>query len=873
MVDVGGYAIALGYIGCRGIRGSLSNTVARRKAGNGNGSAVGLAVVRPFAARYAYRNLILGFGNGELAELFLGNGVVALLCGARPVLSVSVATLANRGLGSRGGEVDRLTVYQTIYGNALSGKGRAIIHLVSVCRFNGKRCRKNLVRAGNGTRVVALAGYRYGYRASVGDIVAEGQVVILALLQNGVAVLDLGLLRLLKAVISYILQLPNRHVRRSNRLRRNVQRAFANRGNGVVRFASGAPLNARIGVARSTHFGLRAGSLYGSSFAVDQAIDVFSSACLGLKSSTVIHLTCGRRGYRQRSGRDLVGFRGCTSVVANARDGCLNVTRYVGEIALVVGNRVVGTLFQGVAVSVLHHGSPLVLLAVVHRIGGIIDSDALVGIGMVRIGNDGLAGDGKGAFGLYDVVVLGNELAGGVVGNGVRYLTLRNRGYATRCTNVGYLVGEEEVCANRYLGLRKRSAIVHLGGGLRRYRNGAGNDAQLSFARYHIGEVGAGNAHRNLLAIAHVYRRDGGRILRPVLAVYAVFNYQRAVVVSLRVGSGKRMGGAIVYVAQTCRVKRYHMGNARTRRDAQLALVLGNGVVAIAEAFGRSVFDGVVHFAFGNVGYRTGGLDLRDFTRHKACIARLLPAGNVRTRKSCAVIGLAVGCGRKRNNALIDGDGLFARHIALVIRAGNTNLNLSVLALLAVPGIVNVLCGDFGRVGGPIIAISAVFDSELAAVLVLCLCGARSMRLAIVRCFNVRGCKRYVVGNVLARDNAKNAFGLFDFVVRILVVVTMRPSDGVGLLVANVPHRAGCLDIRGFPLNKARTANGHLRQREGFTRVLPGVALGHQRYPALRNRKRTIFDAERHLSEVLADAAKVLSLEAHAISASIGLRD
>ena len=507
------------------------------------------------------------------------------------------------------------------------------------------------------------------------------------------------------------------------------------------------------------------------------------------------------------------------------------------------------------------------ILAVVYGIRGVINGDALVSVRMIWIRNDALASDGKRALSLHDVVVFSNELAGGVIGNSVGYRAFADVGNRARCTNIGYLIGKEEVCTNSYLRLGKRSAVVHLGGSLRRYRNPTGNNVQLRFAHYRIGEVSAGNADLHLLTIANVNGRDSRRILRPALAINAVFDYQRTIVACLCIGSRQLVCGAIVKMTQACRVERYLVSDARTRRDVQLALGLRNAVVIAVKAVTRGVHDGVVYRAFGNIGYRARCLNLGYLSISKAVASN----GHLGTRKRRAVVRLAVGCRRKRNDALGDGDGFFARHIAGVVLAGNTNLNLGVLSALPIPGVVYVLRGDVGRVGGPILAIGAVLDGKLAAILIFCLGDAGAMILAIVGCRNISRGKRYIVTDIVASLNLKRSLFLGNFVVRSLVVGTVRPSDGVGLFVANVLYRAGCRNVGNLAGYKAFVTRllptRNVGQREGFARVGPGMPLGLKRYLALSNIQLTVFNLEGYLDKVLAGVLELTSIKAHGVAA------
>ena len=152
------------------------------------------------------------------------------------------------------------------------------------------------------------------------------------------------------------------------------------------------------------------------------------------------------------------------------------------------------------------------------------------------------------------------------------------------------------------------------------------------------------------------------------------------------------MRGCIIYIGSVVR----HDGDAifgRKRRDAQLTLVLGDGVVVLVEASVCVVCDRVGDLALGNGGHGTRSANAGNLARHKAGVSLLLPAGNLGLDKRGAVVGLRAALGLQLNGALGD-----------LVRT----LDLAGIVADAFDGHCN-LAGGVGAVGG------AVFDVVVLA--------------------------------------------------------------------------------------------------------------------------------------------------------------
>ena len=140
-------------------------------------------------------------------------------------------------------------------------------------------------------------------------------------------------------------------------------------------------------------------------------------------------------------------------------------------------------------------------------------------------------------------------------------------------------------------------------------------------------------------------------------------------------------------------------------RDAQHALVLGDGVVVRVEALALGIDDRVRHLAVGNVGSAARGAHGGDLAVDEALIAELLPADNLGPGERGAVEHLRGAFALQFDRALGDGQLLRAVHVALVVaRAGRAKLNRR--------GIGHVGRRERAGVGHPVLAVKAVLDGH-----------------------------------------------------------------------------------------------------------------------------------------------------------------
>ena len=143
-------------------------------------------------------------------------------------------------------------------------------------------------------------------------------------------------------------------------------------------------------VGGRAHLGLAARGFECHFFTVDQA----NYLTRRLKFGAVVGLG-GTIGYHVvRCRIDLIRTRYRTAVVADARNGYQDVARNVGEVRLVVGNRVVGALNKLNPLLVGYGRCPLVLLAVIGFVLGVAHLCAIVCLrilGIFRV--DGLTGN------------------------------------------------------------------------------------------------------------------------------------------------------------------------------------------------------------------------------------------------------------------------------------------------------------------------------------------------------------------------------------------------------------------------------------------------------------------------------------------------
>ena len=158
-----------GHIGgsSRGL--GLLKRVARGQRGDGDGGAVGLAVVGELAAGGGDHDCVSALGDGQGAN-GLGDGVVrflgrVLVAIGSPGQLIGVLAAANRSLRTSGLEAEGLTIHDT--GNrALSGQGSAIVDLGSSRRGDG-----------NFLRVDRELAVNLGHTGEVGSLVSSRSVL------------------------------------------------------------------------------------------------------------------------------------------------------------------------------------------------------------------------------------------------------------------------------------------------------------------------------------------------------------------------------------------------------------------------------------------------------------------------------------------------------------------------------------------------------------------------------------------------------------------------------------------------------------------------------------------------------------------------
>ena len=709
-VQLGGDVLALGvpddeHVG-RGSNLAVGD-VRRRRAGRGglervalgqgadrHGGAMGRAVVGERAARGGHDNLVGGLGDGQLADGF-GDRVVRLLGGGacrRPVDGVGVVARVHLGLGAGGLEGRGLAVDEAGDG-AGGGQRLAVVDPGGTRRAHRQRRGRDAVRHVDAAGIVALAGHGHGHAARIGRVLGVRQLVVDAFSQLLFAVLHDRLLLLALTVVGNVGQAADGHL--GDALRRDGQRAVVLRSDIVIAFLGGIPRDARHRVGGRADLGLGTLGLSGRVLAADKAFDRRARS----QGFAVIDLGSAAGIHGQRSFRDLVRLHARARVAARAGDRHVD-DLHVHEVVGVVGHRVIATLDELVAVLVGDLGSPLVLRAVVDMVARLVDRDALIGIRVLRIGCDGLSRHRKSADVLADDVVVvlrtGLELVGDRVLGGAN-LGLRARRVHLAVTGK---VGPDEARVRTVRShvdpvLRKGRTVVHLGRAGRRQLDVALLDGKRLLCILIAAVVRGGSANLDGQG-AGIDRRDRGSVAAP-LGIGATLDAILKVHVGSRDGSRSRCGarfmrGCIIYIGSVVR----RDGDAifgRKRRDAQLALVLGDVVVVRVEASVRVVCDRVGDLALGNGGHGTRSANVGNLARHKAGVSLLLPAGNLGLDKRGAIVGLRAALGLQLNGALGD-----------LVRA----LDLAGIVVDAFDGHCN-LAGGVGALGG------AVFDGVVLA--------------------------------------------------------------------------------------------------------------------------------------------------------------
>ena len=727
-VNIGGHAV--GHTSCRRVRDSALDGVTLGQAGNGHVDTMSLAVIGSVIATGSGNNLIGGLGHRKGAEL-LRDGVVALLGGiarSSPIDGIGIGAGADLGLGTGSLEVGGLAIDEA-GDRALGGQSVTIVSLRVAGRSNSQRSRGNLVRTGHSARVVTLAGHRNGHGAHVGHVLREGQVVVGTFDQGLLTVLDLGLLRLFGAAVYNVRQSANRHTGSSNALAGNGQGTVVLRLDVVVGFLSSTPLDAHDFVGGGANLGLGTFGL-GSRFLV--AHETLNFATRGERLA-VVDLAVAVGINRERSRRNLVSFGCGAGVVTDASNGNGDGLG-VDEVTRVIGNRVIGTLYQGIALGILDLRGPLMFLAVINGIGRIANSSTRVALGVIGIGHDGLSRhlEGTELVGQNIVVVRSTFLE--LVRDGVFALANRSLGASRMNLAVAGEVGPNEASVGTVRThvdpiLSKGGAVIDLG----RARGGQLNVAFINsegllgvlVAAVVISGGANFNRHRT-----GVNCRNHGRIAAP-FGVRRTLNAVLKAHISAVDGSGRSGSGVRLSVVSVFDIVRRDGKTVlrRERSDEELALVHGDGVVVRLEVDAPVVNDGIGNLALGNRSHRAGSADVGDLALNKA-VAR---NSDIRLGKSRAIVRLRVCLTFESHRALQD----LVGHInaaGVVALTGNGHGN-------------GTSVGSVGAIGKRVVntlgqGLLAIFDKRLLL-----------LRLAVVRDVR-RSLNTHVLAghNTLGRD-------------------------------------------------------------------------------------------------------------------------
>ena len=160
---------------------------------------------------------------------------------------------------------------------------------------------------------------------------------------------------------------------RHNGLAGDAQFAFG-LGNGVVAILELFTLceSDRIGHLAFGHGSHRAGSFDFRYFACHKAVTFYLD--IGPCERRAVIRLAGSFGSQSNGAfGDLIGFFHAAGVVALTGDGNLDRT-HIGEIVLIIGYRVVGVFGKSIALFILDFGCPLMLLAVIGDIRGIVNA-------------------------------------------------------------------------------------------------------------------------------------------------------------------------------------------------------------------------------------------------------------------------------------------------------------------------------------------------------------------------------------------------------------------------------------------------------------------------------------------------------------------
>ena len=694
LVDVSGNNLPIGHIGCCRVGVSRLDRVALGQAGHGDVDAVRLAVIDAAVVTGSGNDDIGGLGNGEGTEP-LADGVVGLLGSSGPIDGVGVGAGADLGLGAGRPEVGGLAVDET--GDvAPCGERLAVVDLRAGRGPHVQRSRSDLVLHFDAACIVALAGHGHGHGPGIGLVGREGEVIVDTLLKGLRAVLDLRLLGLLGAVVRDVRKRADRHLVvlvvwiGDDALCRDGQDAVVLGDDLIIALGRGAPLDAGDLVVGGADLGLGAPGLGGRGLAVDKALD----GAAGGQGRSVIDLGHALCVHGKRCRGDLVRLRRGPGVVPDALDGDGDGL-HISEVVRVVGDRIVSALGKRSAAGILDLGSPLVLHAVIDGIGGVADANALIAVRVLRVGHDGLSGHLKGAKALaHNVIVVGRAVLQ-LIRNGVVALADLGLGAGSVDLPIACEIGPNETGARTVRAhvdpiLSEGGAVVDFGRTCGSQLDVALINSESLFGVLVTAVVISRGANLNRHRTS-INRRN----LRHVAAPFGVGRALNAVF-NAHISASDRS-------ARACRTSRMRLGVVsvfgvvgrddqtilcRKRGDGELALFLGDVVVARLEVDALVVNDGIGNLALGNRGHGAGSANVGDFAFDKA-VAR---HSDIRPGKSGAVVRLGV-CRTFENHRALEDLVFHVGAAGVVALTGHGNGNgADVSSVLAVrKRIVNVL--------------------------------------------------------------------------------------------------------------------------------------------------------------------------------------
>ena len=329
------------------------------------------------------------------------------------------------------------------------------------------------------------------------------------------------------------------------------------------------------------------------------------------------------------------------------------------------------------------------LLAIVDGVGRVVDRDALEGIGVLGVKDNGLSGNGQGAIDVRDVVVV--NLRGLARGGDKRVLAR-----AGSSLGAGDLICQGFPCHEaltagdcnvRLLVLGQRNAIVDLGAVGGGKGDGALGNGQLVVDDHEldIGEVGVRVGEvRGLqlhLVSARVDTAHGGVAGEGEVGLRVQrIGGHKVVALGRLLGAVVRIGAAALSDGD---------GDlAGGGRHLEGALVLGDLVVVGLESRELGVGDGVGHLAIGHVSHGAGGAHVGDLAVDEALVAGLLPAADLGQAVGLAVVGPGVGAGSEHHLALEDLVGHPGRAVVVALAGDGHGHGAGVGEVLAVGEVV-----------------------------------------------------------------------------------------------------------------------------------------------------------------------------------------